>query len=45
MERGQDMGMQTFDQALQRLYESGKISAEVALQESENPSSLRLKIG
>jgi len=44
MERGKDLGMQTIDQSLQRLFEAGKISADVAISEAENPSTLKLKI-
>jgi twitching motility protein PilU len=44
MERGKDAGLQTFDNALYKFYEMGKISAESALSEADNPSTLKLKI-
>ncbi len=44
MERGKDAGMQTFDQALYKLYVSGKIAANVAIAEAESPATLKLKI-
>ncbi len=44
MERGNNVGMQTFDQVIYTLYESGKISAEVAIAESDNPAPLKLRI-
>jgi len=42
MERGRDMGMQTFEQSLLDLYTAGTISEAVALTESDNPANLRL---
>jgi len=44
MERNKDQGMQTFDQCLLELYLKGTITADVALNESDNPSNLRLRI-
>lgn len=44
MERGKESGMQTFDNALYKFYDMGKISAEAAIAEAESPSTLKLKI-
>lgn len=44
IEKGHDVGMQTFDQAFLELYLSGVITEEVALAESDNPANLRLAI-
>lgn len=44
MIRNRDQGMQTFDQALLDLYINGVITEEVALQEADNASNLRLSI-
>ncbi|NDB70285.1 MAG: hypothetical protein EB015_20215 [Methylocystaceae bacterium] len=44
MERNQTSGMQTFDQAIFKLYEEGKISSEVAIAEAENPGTLNMMI-
>lgn len=44
MEKSENIGMQTFDSHLQRLYEQGKISLEDALANSDSPNNLRLKI-
>ncbi len=44
IERGQDEGMQTFDQSLLTLFIAGLITEEAALAESDNPANLRLAI-
>lgn len=44
MERAKDSGMQTFDQAIYRLYESGELAANVAIAEADNPATIKLKI-
>jgi len=44
MKRSTQHGMQTFDQALFRLYRSGTISYEAALHHADSPNDLRLMI-
>lgn len=44
MEKSEDVGMQTFDSHLMRLYKSGIISLEDALHNSDSPNNLKLKI-
>jgi len=44
IERGRNVGMQTFDQALVDLFSKGEITLDAALSESDNPSALKLKI-
>ncbi|MFW0777976.1 MAG: PilT/PilU family type 4a pilus ATPase [Rickettsiales bacterium] len=44
IEKGQDVGMQSFDQALVEMYANGVITEDVALAESDNPANLRLAI-
>ena len=44
MEKSENIGMQTFDSHLQKLYEQGKISLDDALNNSDSPNNLRLKI-
>ncbi len=44
MEKSENIGMQTFDAHLQRLYEQGKITLEDAIANSDSPNNLRLKI-
>lgn len=44
MERSKDTGMQTFDQAIYKLYENGRITPQEAIDEADNPATLRLKI-
>ena len=44
MEKSENIGMQTFDSHLLRLFKSGKISLEEALQNSDSPNNLKLKI-
>jgi twitching motility protein PilU len=44
MSRPNDEGMQTFDQALYALYESGEITYEDAIAHADSPNDLRLMI-
>ncbi len=44
MSKSQELGMQTFDQALFELYETGLISFEDALRNADSVNDLRLKI-
>lgn len=44
MKKSQELGMQTFDQALFDLYESGVISYEDALKNADSVNDLRLRI-
>jgi twitching motility protein PilU len=44
MEKSENIGMQTFDSHLMRLYKSGVISLEEALRNSDSPNNLKLKI-
>ncbi len=44
MEKSEDVGMQTFDSHLFKLYQSGTITKDEALQNSDSPNNLRLKI-
>jgi twitching motility protein PilU len=44
MKRSRELGMQTFDQALFDLYESGKITYEDALRNADSVNDLRLQI-
>ena len=44
MEKSENVGMQTFDSHLLRLYKEGTISLEEALQNSDSPNNLKLKI-
>lgn len=44
MEKSENIGMQTFDSHLLRLYKAGTISLEEALRNSDSPNNLRLKI-
>jgi twitching motility protein PilU len=44
MEKSENIGMQTFDSALLKLYQDGKIDAEEAIKNSDAPNNLRLKI-
>ncbi len=44
MSRSRELGMQTFDQSLYDLYESGQISYEDALRNADSVNDLRLKI-
>lgn len=42
MREGEYYGMQTFDQALARLYTSGRIDVRAAMQAATNPHDLRV---
>lgn len=44
MEKSEAIGMQTFDSHLLRLFKTGVISLEEALQNSDSPNNLKLKI-
>ncbi len=44
MERSENLGMQTFDGALYKLYKSGRISYEEALRNADSQNNLRLRI-
>lgn len=44
MKKSRELGMQTFDQALFDLYQSGKISYEEALKNADSANELRLQI-
>ena len=44
MKKSTEMGMQTFDQALYDLYDSGEITYEDALSHADSPNDLRLMI-
>ncbi|MDP2902955.1 MAG: PilT/PilU family type 4a pilus ATPase [Methylovulum sp.] len=44
MEKSENIGMQTFDTHLMRLYKDGIISLEEALHNSDSPNNLKLKI-
>ena len=44
MEKSANIGMQTFDMHLLELYQSGVISLEEALRNSDSPNNLKLKI-
>jgi twitching motility protein PilU len=44
MEKSENIGMQTFDGALFRLYKDGKISLEEALRNADSQNNLRLRI-
>lgn len=44
MERSENVGMQTFDGALYKLYKSGVISYEEALRNADSQNNLRLRI-
>ena len=44
MEKSENLGMATFDQALFRLYEAGRITEEEALRNADSANNLRLKI-
>lgn len=44
MAKSENMGMQTFDSALFKLYESGRISFEDALKNADSANNLRLQI-
>jgi twitching motility protein PilU len=44
MEKNVDAGMQTFDQALIKLYHTGLITMEAAIAEADSPSNVRMEI-
>jgi twitching motility protein PilU len=44
MAKSETLGMQTFDAALFKLYESGKISLDEALKNADSANNLRLRI-
>ena len=44
MQKSESLGMQTFDRALYRLVESGRISAGEALKNADSPNNLRLSL-
>ncbi len=44
MEKSENLGMQTFDSALYKLYKAGKITLDEALKNADSPNNLRLKI-
>ena len=44
MEKSENLGMQTFDTALYRLYKEGRISLEEALRNADSQNNLRLRI-
>jgi twitching motility protein PilU len=44
MQKSEQLGMQTFDGALFRLYQEGMISEEEALKNADSPNNVRLKI-
>ncbi|AHI28897.1 PilT/PilU family type 4a pilus ATPase [Marinobacter similis] len=44
MEKSENLGMQTFDAALFKLYESGRVTLEDAIANADSPNNLRLRI-
>ncbi|MEE9398223.1 MAG: type IV pili twitching motility protein PilT, partial [Methylococcales bacterium] len=44
MEKSENLGMQTFDGALYKLYKEGRISLEEAIKNADSPNNLRLRI-
>jgi len=44
MEKSENLGMQTFDGALYRLYKDDRISLEEAVKNADSPNNLRLRI-
>ena len=44
MEKSENIGMQTFDSHLLKLFKQGSISLEEAIQNSDSPNNLKLKI-
>ena len=44
MQKSESLGMQTFDSALYKLVEAGKISLDEALKNADSPNNLRLKL-
>lgn len=44
MEKSENVGMQTFDSALVKLYQEGRISKEIAIKNADSENNVRLKI-
>jgi twitching motility protein PilU len=44
MDKSENLGMQTFDGALYRLYRNGRISLDEAIRNADSPNNLRLRI-
>jgi len=44
MEKSENLGMQTFDSAIFKLYKEGKISLDDAIRNADSANNLRLKI-
>ena len=44
MEKSDNVGMQTFDSALVKLYQAGRISKEIAIKNADSENNVRLKI-
>ena len=44
MEKSENLGMQTFDAALFKLYQAGRISLDEAIANADSPNNLRLRI-
>lgn len=44
MEKSENIGMQTFDNALLKLFKAGRISKEVAIKNADSENNVRLKI-
>ena len=44
MQKSESLGMQTFDRALYKLVEAGRISADAALKNADSPNNLRLSL-
>jgi len=44
MEKSENLGMQTFDSALFKLYSAGRITQDEALRNADSPNNVRLKI-
>jgi len=44
MEKSRTLGMETFDGALLKLYQAGRIDLEEALRNADSPNNLRLKV-
>lgn len=44
MEKSENLGMQTFDGALFKLFESGRVNLEDAIANADSPNNLRLRI-
>ncbi len=44
MEKSENLGMQTFDGALFKLYEAGRVTFEDAIANADSPNNLRLRI-